>query len=267
MNIVGMAQVHNEVETGHLDRCMKHYSRVCDELVVLDDASTDGSLDMIRQYTKNVIVNENNNWDRGLETKNKAILLENTLQLNPDWIVSFDADEVFDRRLLDRRFLENMLKWADTKNVLSLCFNWNHLWLSECWYRVDSRLSTVSPPRIWKNTGNMVIEITPGLHRRLWPRQMDNPVRINLALIHYSSSSEEKLFRKISNYLRLDPTGNYRAVLEGVELAEVNHDWFENETKPERRDPPELAEIHARIMMRLQRTSIHSNEGVVAGAV
>ncbi len=251
MKIVGMAQMFNERKLGNLRRCLDHYSRLCDEIVVLDDASTDGSVDIIREYTDHVIINKENNWEKNFETMNKAILLDEILKHNPDWIVSFDADELFDRRIFRPGFFRNMLDWAGSKGLNSLCFNWLHLWLAPCWYRVDKGLSDISPPRIWRNTGKMKIEITPGLHNRLWPPQMDNPTKINLNLLHYSSSSEDLLYGKIANYMRLHLDGNYLAAMDGVELAEVDYDWFEDQNRPEKEQHPDLDTIRQRILERL----------------
>ncbi len=252
MKIVGMAQTFNEHKAGNLRRCLDHYSRLCDEMVVLDDASTDGSVEIIREYTDHVIVNEENNWEKNFETKNKAILLDEVMRHNPDWIVSFDADEIFDKRVFQKEFFRNMLNWADAKNLNSLCFNWLHLWLSPCWYRIDKGLGQISPPRVWRNTGEMKIEITSGLHKRLWPPQMDNPARVNLNLLHYSSSSEDKLYAKIANYIRLHPEGNYLAVMDNAELAEVDYEWFEDQNRPKREQHPDLEAAKKRILERLK---------------
>ena len=99
MKIVGMGQIYNEVKTGHLERCLNHYTRMCDEIVILDDASTDGSFEMAQKYTSYIIRNSENNWDKDLETRNKAMLLKKVLELNPDWIISFDADELYEKKM------------------------------------------------------------------------------------------------------------------------------------------------------------------------
>jgi len=251
MKIVGMAQIYNERKLGHLERALKHYSRLCDDMVVLDDASTDGSVDLARQYTNNVIVNSENNWDKNAETTNKALLLAKVLTLDPDWIVSFDADELFEKKVLRNNFFRNMLKWAETSGVHSLCFDWLQLWLEDNWYRIDNVLGKVSPPRVWRNIGNLKIDTVPGLHKRLWPVQMDNPTKINVRLLHYSSSSEDKLYGKISNYLRLHPQGNYLAPLDGTVLEEVDYAWFEDDNVLERKPQPDLRAVKDRIMQRL----------------
>jgi len=251
MKIVGMAQIYNERKLGHLKTALDHYSKLCDEMVVLDDASTDNSVEIVREYTDHIIINSENNWEKNAETTNKARLLEKTLTLNPDWVVSFDADELFEKRVLEKDFFRNMLRWAGLRNINSLCFNWTQLWIEENWYRVDDGLGKISPPRIWRNLGNMKIEEVSGLHKRLWPQQMDNPTHINLHLLHYSSASEEKLYGKIANYLKLHPTGNYLSVLDGAVLDEADYNWFGEDYMPERKQKPDLGAVKQRIMERL----------------
>ncbi len=253
MKIVGMAQIYNEITSGHLKRCLDHYSKICDEIVILDDASTDGSYELAREYTGHVLRNESNVWDKDLETQNKAKLLEKTLELKPDWIISFDADEVYEKKVEERTFLENMLRWASAKEINSLSFNWYHLWLSESWYRTDKNLSVVSPPRMWRNIGNLKIDITPGLHQRLHPLQMENPHYLNITIVHYSSSSQQKLMDKILNYMRLDPTRDYLSVLNGVELGEVNYEWFAEKNRPAREPRPDLEKLHEEIRQTIEQ--------------
>ncbi|MBD3216667.1 MAG: glycosyltransferase [candidate division Zixibacteria bacterium] len=72
MKIVGMAQIYNEIKSGHLKRCLDHYSKLCDEIVILDDASDDGSYEMEREYTTHIIRNEKNARNKNPETENKA---------------------------------------------------------------------------------------------------------------------------------------------------------------------------------------------------
>jgi glycosyltransferase involved in cell wall biosynthesis len=253
MKIVGMAQIYNEVKSGHLKRCLDHYSKLCDEIVILDDASDDGSYEMEQEYTSHIIRNEKNAWDKNLETENKARLLEKTLELDPDWIISFDADEIYEKRMENRKFLENMLKWGQSRDINSFCFNWYHLWLSEAWYRVDRNLSVVSPPRIWRNVGDLKIDITPGLHQRLHPVQMENPHYLNITIVHYSSSSKDKLIKKILNYMRLDTTRDYLSVLKGVDLGEVNYEWFTEANMPEKEACPDLGRIHEEIKTEVEK--------------
>jgi glycosyltransferase involved in cell wall biosynthesis len=247
LKIVGMAQIYNEVKSGDLKRCLDHYSKLCDEIVILDDASDDGSYELEQEYTGHIIRNEKNAWDKNLETQNKALLLGKTLELSPDWIISFDADEIYEKKLENRKFLENMLRWATVKEINSLSFNWFHLWLSENWYRTDKNLSIVSPPRMWRNIGNLEIDITPGLHQRLHPIEMENPYFLNITIVHYNSSSVEKLVDKIVNYMRLDTSRDYLSVLNSVELGEVDYDWFNDCNMPMKQLCPDLEQCHDEI--------------------
>lgn len=263
MKIVGMCQVYNELQTGNLKRCLEHYSKMCDELVLLDDASTDGSDKILKEYSHHIITNKENNWERNLETLNKSLLLEKTLELEPNWIISFDCDEMFEKHVAQniRTILTEVNLPTVPRKVNSMKFNWINLWLSERWYRIDGNLGMISPPRIWRNLGKniMGIDVVEGLHKRLWPEAIEvNSVHLtNLNLIHYSSCSEAHFYRKIANYLRLHPAGNYRSLLETdkIRLCEVDDNWYESLTFKER--SPDVIGIHHRIEEQLK------NEGLI----
>lgn len=65
--------------------CLESLAEVCDEIVVLDSGSTDGTLAICRGYTKRVTVEP---WRGYRDQKQRATDLA-----SGDWILSLDADE------------------------------------------------------------------------------------------------------------------------------------------------------------------------------
>ena len=263
MKIVGMCQIYNELRTGNLHRCLNHYNNICDDLVLLDDASTDNSRTVFKEFTNHIIINRENNWEKNLETLNKSLLLEKVMRLDPDWIVSFDCDEIFEKRFV--KDLRQILTQVDCmsserpEKISAFKFNWVNLWLSKRWFRIDGNLGMISPPRIWKNLGEdvMTIEIAEGLHQRLWPEAIEsNWKQLNSNLIHYSSCSETHFYDKIVNYLKLHPEGNYRSLLEtnNIRLCEVDDRWYE--CPPTKERSPDIIGIHHRVEQRLEQEGL-----------
>lgn len=247
MKIVGLCQSFNEREKGHF-KFLEEYLKWIDEIIFLDDCSEDDTQEYIQGLMEpnfhvkepdenfSIIIdgkikgkkfyyrcNRENNWNKQKETTNKKLLLEEALKHNPDWIVSFDMDERYEKKWL--KDYKKVLEYCQRKGINSLCFWWINLWLNEGWYRIDSGLSNISPPRIWRNCGSQTIRESSGLHQQLWPDIANQKVLQDYCLIHYSSSSKEKLKEKIKNYMKLDKTRDYTGVFDGVKLKKCKKEW------------------------------------------
>ncbi len=73
-------------EAGRIERCLESV-RWADEIVIVDDDSTDGTVEICRTFTQNITVNGSN----GSFHENKNLGIE---KANGEWILSLDADEV-----------------------------------------------------------------------------------------------------------------------------------------------------------------------------
>lgn len=231
MKIVGIVQIYNEVDNGNLERCLKRYSELCDEIIVLDDASIDNPDEIVYNYTNHFYSSRENHWEKQLETANKSFLFEKAKKLNADWIFNFDADEIPEKKFTKKVMLKEIVD-AESFGIVSLGFRWTHLWLSETIYRTDDGLNRVSPPRLYKNLGGD-IAVVSGLHQRLWPHYADNPVMMDYHMIHYSSVNRASLTNKIVRYATMDKRMPYRlskakylSVLNGVAAKPVKKEWF-----------------------------------------
>lgn len=83
MGITAVVITKNEQD--NIARCLQSLA-FCDEIIVLDSMSTDGTAEIARKFTSKVFVEP---WRGYVEQKNRA----NDLSSN-DWILSIDADEV-----------------------------------------------------------------------------------------------------------------------------------------------------------------------------
>lgn len=93
VRIVGMLRVKNEATW--LKAVLDAAGRVCDALVVLDDGSTDATPEICRRHPKvaEYLYQEEVVLD---EARDKNRLLKLALQLEPDWILALDGDEVLE---------------------------------------------------------------------------------------------------------------------------------------------------------------------------
>jgi len=243
MKVIGIAQVYNEAI--NLERFLKYYKEICDDIILLDDASTDNTVEIAKKYTDNVISNKENRWKHQMETFNKDFLLQEAKKMGAEWVVNFDADEIFEAQF-NREKLDKAIDWAEfsiKRGIPTYSYGaaWINLWLSEAYFRVDGGLTMVSPPRIYKVLSDAKIETVGGLHRRLWPSYADNPYQLPFNLLHYSSASLPGVIYKITRYYKLGkkfPNIEMAKqhyiynLLKGTQIAKVPPLWFPNELRP-----------------------------------
>jgi glycosyltransferase involved in cell wall biosynthesis len=226
LKLVGFLQIHNENETGNLIRVLNHMKKICDEIVIYDDGSTDNSVEIALKYTKNIIKGETNDFQNELEHKQQLLSL--ALSLNPDWIVWLDADEVFDRNgeIYGIRALCN---YGNSNGIDGFSFKEFNLWKSTNKYRVDELWFKLWQVRLWKNNGKLKFLQEKGLHRQIYPLGLDKILHSDFKVIHYGFSSKEKLRQKYEMYKKAGQTGR---LLErfydetGIKLKKFSKDWF-----------------------------------------
>ena len=75
----------------NIKKCLDNL-KWADEIIIVDDASTDKTVEICRQYTENVYINDS----KGSFHKNKNFGLK---KATSDWIFSLDADEIVEPAL------------------------------------------------------------------------------------------------------------------------------------------------------------------------
>lgn len=223
MKLMGFLQIYNEVEKGNLRRCLRSISKYCDEIVIYDDASTDNSVEVARQFTDLIIEGAVNEW--GKEAIHRQQLLELALIRNPDWIFWLDADEV-----IEHKGEEGALRiLAEGGDKDSYAFHEINLWRTPCFYRLDNAYNDGWYCRLWKNTGELEIENKPGLHQRLVPKGLKNEGQSSLEIIHYGFATDNNIIDKFETYKSHGQSGwdLWRLVDErSLKIAKSNPYWF-----------------------------------------
>lgn len=202
--MIAFLQLYNENDKGNLVRCLENCKQWSDEIVIYDDASTDGSLDIYLKYTErsNIIIGEKNEFGR--ELFHKQELLRIALAKDPDFIGWIDGDDIFEKSLTEdmQGFLSQFPADADSM--------WLHnvnLWRDECFYRVDSEFNGMDKVNIWRNNGRLHYEPCEGLHKIQTPGGLSNTIKLGYNLIHYGFSSERSIVRKYLDYKRHGQNG------------------------------------------------------------
>lgn len=111
MNLVASVIVKNELGR-YLEPCISHLLAFCDQVVVLDDGSSDGTADALYDHAERddrlvvQFVDRNDGFFEGHEGRKRQALLEFTLNQKPDWVLSIDADEFIADSHQLRKFLD-----------------------------------------------------------------------------------------------------------------------------------------------------------------
>ena len=197
MRICAFIQMYNEMEKGNLVRCLENVRQWADDIVIYDDASTDDSVSVAKEYTPHIILGETNMISE--ELYHKQQLLELALTLSPDWIMWIDCDEIMDRDAT----LGGLRKLAEsaTIGVDGYSFHELNLWRSQTYARTDSLFSSSWFCRLWRVVPGMKIETATGVHMRLYPITIKNVERVPFEVIHYGFWDYKKMLIKIGGPL------------------------------------------------------------------
>lgn len=106
--LTAMMQVRNEAGR-YLEQVLEELSEFVDDIVVVDDGSTDHTAQLCRSFAKvtKLVTLETSLFNREWELR--QILWDLAVSTNPDWLLSVDADEFYEeaakremRRLIDQ---------------------------------------------------------------------------------------------------------------------------------------------------------------------
>ena len=103
-NKVVLSMVVKNEEGSYLEKMLASVLPVVDAVLIIDDASTDGTVALCEKLLKNkphkIIKNEKSMLS--CEWKLRKMQWKQTLKLNPDWILNLDADEVFEPKFVQK---------------------------------------------------------------------------------------------------------------------------------------------------------------------
>lgn len=244
MKLCGYLMQFNESSRGNLRRCLESMSCYVDNIVVYDDASTDDSVSVIREFTDHVILGERNDFAN--EISHRQQLLASALALSPDYILWLDADEV-----ICRRGAEGGLR-ALCETGKSFNFDKITLWRSQTWCRLDY-LGTGRFLHLWQNTGHLTIPSADGLHQQPFPNGLGElGTAPHIRVLHFGYATQESIERRWRERTKLGlPIGFRRNGIDErkMQLKAVPLDWFPAGVDVPRDEPmPTPIRYHPEIM-------------------
>lgn len=199
--IIGLMLVKNEADI--LPKTLDAFASWLDGLVVIDNGSKDGSLEILRNHpiVKKLAVDATEFDESYLMPK----LIELAKDLNADWYVECDADEVFDPAF--RKVLEDAHPDYNTVTAhIRYMTDENHF------YRQNSNFC-----RAYRNK-NFDFSSIKKLHRGKIPipTHKRNRLHSGLYIKHFHIRGYEQGMRKYFNYIALDPDNKYQHTYEDI---------------------------------------------------
>lgn len=225
--------VKNE-EGRYLERVLKQNKKYITNAVIIDDGSTDRTKEIIKDILGDIDLKliENNQSMFLNEVNLRKLQWNETIKTSPDWILSLDADEVF-----EEAFEENILDlinsdpWCDAyafrlydfwdENNFREDANWKAHFTYRTFltrYQKDFNYKWVENPIHCGRLPNNVLELNTSISK--------------YRLKHYGWMKQEDRLKKYARYKRHDPQGIYGDAKQYASILDPNPRlvrWNENE--------------------------------------
>lgn len=198
--------VHNE-EQRYLKEMLEHTKKYIDKYVIIDDASTDNTVKLCEEILKDkphkIIKNTQSMFSNEYLLRKKQ--WNETIKTDPDWIMFLDADEIFEDKIINIKY---MIK---NDEVDAYCFRLYDMW-KPGYYRADKYWNAHNHYRPF------LIRYQPNFHYKFIKakqhcgRMPKNVLRLNyinsdIRLKHLGWLRDEDKKKKYSRYLKLDKDG------------------------------------------------------------
>jgi hypothetical protein len=208
MKLVGYVQLKNELRSGHLVRCLTNLNLVCDEFVIYDDGSDDGSQDLYSKYTPHIIQGPGGMFEQEAEIS-QQLLNYCRDELRGDWALWIDGDAIFNRAATDNEAIRHLIQKAGGLDGCDgYSIHWINTYLSPRWYRMDNRFNDLLTVGLFRLTPDLEYDITPGLHRQRFPNGIAQVWdQRQVEIIHLGFSSQKEIERKYRQYRALGQHG------------------------------------------------------------
>ncbi|KXG74410.1 glycosyltransferase [Thermotalea metallivorans] len=201
--------VRNEANK-FLKQTLTHAARYIDKAIILDDGSTDNTVQVCRETLKRIplkiISNGQSNFHNEILLRKQ--LWDLTVATRPDWILCLDADEIFEDRIIDH--IDQLMNQSSFDYY---GFRLYDLW-DETHYREDAYWQAHFHYKIffirYQPNYQYTWHETPQ-HCGRFPNNIHllNGCDCHIRLKHYGWANEALRLEKYKRYMTLDPEGKY----------------------------------------------------------
>ena len=199
--------VKNE-ENRYLEDVLMNAMKYVDEVMILDDASTDNTVALceriLKDFPHKIVVNTESMFHKEGYLRKKQ--WDETIKMNPDWILFLDADEILEDRM--QKVVSSLL---ENDSVDLFCFKLYDMW-DQNRYRSDSywNAHTRYMPFLLRYQPNYKYRFNMANHHcgrmPMNVLQMDY-ANVDIRVKHYGWSRAEDRKAKYARYMEMDPGG------------------------------------------------------------
>lgn len=205
-----LSMVIKNEENRYLKEALRNHLPYIDEAVIIDDGSTDNSVEICKEILKTIplkiVKNEVSRFSNEVELRKQQ--WKETISTEPDWILNLDADEMFEERA--SQDIQHLLIQEDYDLYSFRIYDfWNDThyreddyWRAHFFYRPFLLRYRKDFLYTWKETPQ---------HCGRFPKnifQLPNSIS-SLRVKHYGWSKLEHRREKYKRYLNLDPHAQY----------------------------------------------------------
>ncbi len=207
--LTAIMQVHNE-QNKYLEAVLAELCTYVDHIVIVDDASTDGTAELCRSFGNIVQLVTLPDSLFGEEWRLRERLWQEAAASEPDWLLSVDADEIYERRF--KRTVRELINQDEYDWIAVKMFDF---WDSLTHYREDEWWS------LHKRHTMTLVRFLPGYPYR-YPRWAHHVPRLpvtaaalpglctELRVKHLGWAGDEEARRaKYERYMQFDPEGKW----------------------------------------------------------
>lgn len=209
-NKITLSMVVKNEEKRYLKEVLNKAKEYIDNAVIIDDASNDNTINIIKEELKDIpyILIENKESKFSNEYELRKQQWEETIKINPDWIIFLDADEI-----LEDKFKDKVKDMINNKEVDGYLFRLYDFWDNEN-YRDDILWCAHNTYRLFliRYQENFIYKFkNTAQHCGRIPYNCINlPYSISdLRIKHYGWAKESDRIAKYNRYMELDPKGEF----------------------------------------------------------